>query len=71
MQMFVLMSLQFHAAQQCLWENAPPSAVPDEESHLNSSSTVAQPEGEIAGGELDPIPPLRPAGNEAERATKQ
>jgi hypothetical protein len=71
MQMLVLGWLQFHAAPQCLRKNGPQSPLPDEESHLNSSPTIAQPDGEVAGREVDPIWPDRPAGNEAERAAKE
>ena len=69
--MFIFMWLQFHAAQGCLRENVLQPPLPDEESHLNSSPTVAQTDGEIAGREVDPILPGRPAGNEGERAAKK
>jgi hypothetical protein len=70
MQRLVLGWLQFHAAQQCLRESVPQSPL-GEESRLNSSPTVAQLVGEIAGREVDPISPDRPAGNEGERAAKE
>lgn len=68
MQMLVLVWLQFHAAQQCLEQNVPPSRLPDEESHLNSPPTVAQPDEEIAGRQVDAISSDRPPRNEGERA---
>ena len=49
MQPFALIWLEFHAAQQSVREIFEPSPLPDQESHLNSSPAVAQPDGEIAG----------------------
>jgi hypothetical protein len=71
MQMLVLMWLQLHAAQQCLRETIHNHCSPDDGSHLNSSPTVAQPDGEIAGREVDPVSSDRRAGNEGECAAKE
>jgi hypothetical protein len=46
MQLFALIWLEFHAAQQRVRETFAQSWLPVEESHLNSSLAVAQPDGE-------------------------
>lgn len=46
MQPFALIWFEFHAAQQRFRETFAQSSLPDEESHLNSSLAVAQPDGE-------------------------
>ena len=46
MQPFALIWLEFHAAQQRVRETFAQSPLPNEGSHLNSSSAVAQPDGE-------------------------
>jgi hypothetical protein len=71
MQTFAFVWLEYHAAQQRLRETFAQSPLPDEESHLNSSPTVAQTDGETAGREVDPISPEATARNEGERAAKE
>lgn len=46
MQPFALIWFEFHAAQRRFRETFAQSSLPDEESHLNSSLAVAQPDGE-------------------------
>lgn len=56
MQTYAYVWFEYHAAQQRVREVFAQSPVQDEQSHLNSS-TVAQPEDQVAGREGDPISP--------------
>jgi hypothetical protein len=49
---FALVWCQLRAAQQRVRETFEPSALPSEASHLNSSPTVAEPDGGLAVGEV-------------------